>query len=93
MICIWHAIWDGDYRRYFPSTSDLRRSVDALRVLLEPIIEQFAVVTLDGKLAGFGSRLGDLVDDVWVDPALQGRRLGPRLLAHLIDRIRKNGHR
>lgn len=51
------------------------------------------VAVLGGQIAGFGARefSDDLISDIWVDPAMEGRGVGSALIGSLETEISKSG--
>jgi len=83
-----------------PTDLDLRARLPVL--IADPSIE-FAVATLDGRMAGYtqtrfyaslwASGVEGLLEDLFVLPSARGRRVGRLLLRHALQRARERGAR
>lgn len=85
---IWQAIWrDGFAEMLAIDVGDSRFVMGMAHAALIPIARDIIVATLSGRVVGFVYRNLAMIDDLWVDPQVQGRGVGRLLLRRALATI------
>jgi ribosomal-protein-alanine N-acetyltransferase len=91
---IWQAIWrDGFAEMLAIDVDDSRFVMGMAHAALIPIARDIIVATLSGRVVGFVYRNLAMIDDLWVDPQVQGRGVGRLLLRRALATIAADGYR
>ena len=86
-----HAIWQ-ETQWELVGLPRAARDIAWYRNVIEPTLGRTVVAVSDGLPRGYVTCLDDLLDDIWVAPASQGRGIGALLLRAGEEIIRDSGH-
>lgn len=93
-IRIWRAIWHHSFAAALGAdVSDPRFIYGMEHAELIPVARKTIAAQLDDRVVGFCFRDGAHIEDLWVDPMVQGRGIGRELLAAAVAAIAGDGYR
>lgn len=93
-IRIWRTIWRHSFAAALGAdVNDPRFIYGMEHADLLPVAGKTIAALLDGRVVGFCFRDGAHIEDLWVDPPVQGRGIGRELLAAAVMAIARDGYR
>jgi ribosomal-protein-alanine N-acetyltransferase len=93
-IRIWQAIWRHSFAQILNvEPSDPRFLMGMTHAELIPIARDIIVATSADRVVGFSYRNLAMIEDLWVDPPVQGQGIGRVLLSTVVDAIGRDGYR
>lgn len=90
---IWQAIWRHSFARILDLEQSDTRFLMGMHAQLIPIARETIVATSAGRVVGFTYRNLAMIEDLWVDPPVQGRGIGRILMGSAVDVIAGDGYR
>jgi ribosomal-protein-alanine N-acetyltransferase len=91
---IWQAIWRDSFAQILAvEAGDSRFLLGMTHAEFIPIARDIIVATRADRVVGFAYRNLARIEDLWVDPPVQGRGIGRGLLRCAVDAIRADGYR
>lgn len=93
-IRIWQAIWRHSFAQILSlEPNDSRFLMGMTHAQLIPIARGTIVATSADRIVGFAYRNLAMIEDLWVDPPVQGQGIGRVLLGSTVDAIACDGYR
>lgn len=93
-IRIWRAIWRHSFAAILDADPhDPRFIYGMTHADLIPVARRTIAALLDGRVVGFCFRDGAHIEDLWVEPSVQGRGIGKELLAAAVMAVARDGYR
>jgi ribosomal-protein-alanine N-acetyltransferase len=91
---IWQAIWRHSFARILAvEPNDPRFRMGMAHAEFIPIARDIIVATRAERVVGFAYRNLAMIEDLWVDPLVQGHGIGRGLLRNAVDAIAADGYR
>jgi ribosomal-protein-alanine N-acetyltransferase len=91
---IWQAIWRHSFAQILAvEPTDSRFLMGMTHAQFISIARDVIVATRADRVVGFAYRNLAMIEDLWVDPAVQGHGIGRRLLSSAIHAIAADGYR
>lgn len=84
--------WHTCYHKELPSTVTDQRNPDFFRRQLRGKIRTAWLAYLGSRIVGLATVSTNCIDDIWVKPEYQRRRIGKSLLATAIEHIGNRGY-
>src|SRR5690349_19071481 len=89
---IWFAGWHPAHAGHVPNGLTERRTLAAFHERAPERVADTTVAEVDGAVAGFIMVVGDELEQIYVDPALQGRGVARVLMAEAERQLADAGH-